>query len=165
MKRFSAKNIALGGVLSAMAQVIMGLGTMIPFATYICPVLCMLILCVYHRIAGRKAAWTWYIATSLVSLLLSPDKEASAMLVFFGYYPIVKPVLEGKALGWFYKFTVFNISILTMYGLLIYVFAMTQVAAEFQEMGTVMTIATLLLGNVTFFVLDRLLTILFRRRI
>jgi hypothetical protein len=37
------------------------------------------------------------------------------------------------------------------------VFGMDALAAEFREMGTVLLIVTLLLGNVTFILLDRIL--------
>lgn len=165
MRHFPAKTVALGGVLAALAQVIMNLGTLIPLATYVCPVLCMVILSVYLRIAGKRAAWTWYVAAAILSLLLSPDKEAAAVFVFLGYYPIIKPSLDTKPLGWLLKLMLFNAATLVMYALLIFVFGMTQVAAEFQEMGAVMTIVTLVLGNVTFFMLDFLLKILGKRKL
>ncbi len=165
MKRFSAKNIALGGVLAALAQVIMSLGTLIPLATYVCPVLCMVMLLVYLRIAGKRAAWTWYAATAILSILLSPDKEAAAVFVFLGYYPIIKPVLDTGPVGWLFKLILFNAATLAMYALLIYVFGMAQVAAEFQEMGIAMTAITLVLGNMTFFMLDYLLNILGKKKL
>ena len=43
-KRTPAANIALGGLLAALAVVIMGMGTLIPVATYVCPMVCCLIL-------------------------------------------------------------------------------------------------------------------------
>ena len=44
-----------------------------------------------------------------------------------------------------------------MYWLLMHLFGMEQIPQEFAEMGAVMTIVTLLLGNFTFLLLDRLL--------
>ena len=38
-----------------------------------------------------------------------------------------------------------------------HLFGMDQLAKEFQEAGTILTIVMLLLGNVTFFLLDKLL--------
>jgi len=39
----NAKQMALGGVLAALAVTIMSLGGMIPVATYVCPSLCMML--------------------------------------------------------------------------------------------------------------------------
>lgn len=44
-----------------------------------------------------------------------------------------------------------------MYALLIHVFGLAEVAQEYAELGLVMTIVTLALGNVTFVLLDILL--------
>ena len=47
--------------------------------------------------------------------------------------------------------------ILGMYWLLIHLMGMAAVGEEFREMGTIMLIALLLMGNLTFFLLDRIL--------
>ena len=67
-------------------------------------------------------------------------------------------------LGWILKTLLFNASALIMYYLLIHLFGMAQLASEFQEMGKILLIVTLALGNVTFFLLDRLLGMKLRRR-
>ena len=79
MKNSSAKVIAFGGVFAAVAMVIMNLGGLIPGATYVCPMLCMLILSLVNRMCGRRIGWAWYGAVAILSLLLPPDKEASAV--------------------------------------------------------------------------------------
>jgi len=108
-------------------------------------------------------AWAWYGAVAILGTLLGPDKEAAAVFVFLGYYPILKPKLDRLPAKWFWKGLLFNAAILVMYWLLMHLFGMDQIAAEFEEMGTVMMLLTLALGNVTFFLLDRLLSIRFRR--
>ena len=165
--RNGAGNIALGGVLAALALVIMCLGTMIPIATFVCPMLCAVLLMVVLRRAGRRIAWAWYGAVAILSLLLAPDKEAGAEFVFFGYYPIVKPWLDRRKLSILWKLVLFNVSIFVMYGLMIYLLGLDQVASDFKELGTALTILTLILGNVTLFMLDILLgrvSSLLRRR-
>lgn len=157
MRRNASQNIALGGVLAALALVIMCLGTMIPIATFVCPMLCAVLLLVVLRRAGRRIAWAWYGAVAILSLLLAPDKEAGAVFVFFGYYPIIKPRLDRKKLALLWKLILFNVSIFAMYGLLIYLLGWNQIMAEFKELGTVMTLITLILGNITLFMLDVLL--------
>lgn len=157
------RSIALGGVFAALAVVIMCMGGLIPVATFICPMLCMLLLAIVRKNCGDRMAWAWYGAVAILGSLLGPDKEAAAVFVFLGYYPIVKPKLESLPLSWLWKALLFNAAILVMYWLLMNVFGMAQVAAEFEEMGTVIMLVTLVLGNVTFFLLDRLLAIRFRR--
>lgn len=156
-KRTPASVVALGGVLAALAVIIMNLGGLIPVATYVCPMLCMMLLQVVRKTCGDRIAWAWYGAVAILSLLLSPDKEAAAVFVFLGYYPIVKPRLDSLKGKWLWKGLLFNGATLLMYWLLMNLFGMAQIAAEFQEMGVVMTVVTLILGNVTFFLLDRLL--------
>ena len=159
MRKTPARVIALGGMMAALAVVIMAMGGLIPVATFVCPVLCMMILSFVLKFCGRRIAWAWYGAVSILSLLLAPDKEAAAVFLFLGFYPIVKPALDGMKLGLLLKLLLFNVAILVMYWLLIHFLGMDQIAAEYQELGKVMTAVMLVLGNVTFFMLDRALTI------
>lgn len=150
--------------MAALAVVIMCLGGIIPVATYICPTLCALLLNVVLQFTRRRIAWAWYAAVSLLSLLLGPDKEAAAVFVFLGYYPIIKPWVDRRKLPFLWKLLIFNASILVLYTLLLYLFRLDQVVREFRELGTVLTLVTLLMGNVTLFMLDVLLGRLTRRK-
>ena len=157
-KRTTAASIALGGVLAALAVVIMGMGTLIPVATYVCPMLCCLILQLVRKVSGNRIAWAWYGAVAILSLLMAPDKEAAAVFAFLGYYPIVKLRLDRAKGKWLWKALVFNTAIGVMYFLLIHLLGMEDIASEYAEMGRIMTLVMLVLGNVTFFLLDRLLS-------
>ena len=163
MRRTPAGVIALGGMMAALAVVIMSLGGMIPVATFVCPVMCMMLLNFVLKMCGRRIGWAWYGAVAILSLLLGPDKEAAAVFLFLGYYPIIKPKLDGLKLGLILKLLLFNAVILVMYWILIHLFGMDQIASEYQELGMVMTVITLILGNVTFWMLDRALTNLTRK--
>ena len=156
--RTQARKIAFGGMMAALAVVIMSLGGLIPVATFVCPMLCMLILAFVTRICGNRIGWAWYGAVAILSLLLGPDKEAASVFVFLGFYPILKPRLDRIKLGYLLKLALFNVLILTMYTLLIHLFGMDRIAAEYQELGMIMTGVLLILGNVTFFLLDRVLS-------
>ena len=157
MRRNSAKQIALGGVLAALAIVIMCLGGMIPFATFVCPMLCCMITKIVLSICGKRIAWAWYGAVAILSVMMAPDQEAAAGFVFLGYYPIVKPWLDKRKLSWLWKGLLFNSVILSMYWLLIHIFGMNEIAADYEEAGKVMTVIMLILGNVTFYMLDLVL--------
>lgn len=161
-KRTPAANIALGGVLAALAVVIMSLGTMIPVATYVCPMLAALILELVRKTCGSRIAWAWYGVVTVLSLLMAPDKEAAAVFLVLGYYPIVKPKLDRLKGKWLWKGLLFNTVILMTYWLLMHLFGFADLASEFSEMGYILTAVMLLLGNVTFFLLDKLLEKKFR---
>ena len=156
-RRELVAGVALGGILAALAVVIMTLGGLIPVATFICPMLCMVLLRTVLGRCGKRMAWAWYAAVAALSLLLCPDKEAAAVFTALGYYPILKPRMDKLPLRWLWKALLFNAVILGMYAVLMHVFGMAQLMEDFREMGTVLTLVTLLLGNATFFMLDILL--------
>lgn len=155
-----SNQMALGGMLAALAVVIMAMGGLIPVATYVCPMLCALLLAYVCRFCGNRVGWAWYGAVMILSLLLCPDKEAAAVFTAFGYYPIIKPKIDKSALRWLWKAILFNTVSILLYLLLIYVFGMIYILTEFQELGIAGLVITLLLGNVCFFLLDRVLNMI-----
>ena len=158
-----SKKMALGGIFAALALVIMSMGGLIPVATFACPMFCMMLLHVVNQFCGSRTGWAWYGAVALLSVLLGPDKEAAAVFVFLGYYPILRPALEKLRLKWLWKGLLFNAAILAMYWLLIHLLGMAYIAREYAEMGRVLTAVMLILGNVTFFLLDKLLDKMIRK--
>ena len=157
MRNIPAKQIAFGGIFAALALVIMNLGSLIPVATYVCPMLCMLILAFVTKMCGNRIGWAWYGAVAILGLLMAPDKEAAAVFAGLGYYPIVKPRLDRKRLSWLWKGLLFNGVVCILYGFLMKLMGMDEITGEYAGMGMVLTAVMLVLGNVTFFLLDRLL--------
>lgn len=160
----AGRSVAFGGVLAALAVVIMCLGGLIPVATFICPMLCMGLLAAVLALFGSRIAWAWYLATALLSVLLGPDKEAASVFLFIGYYPILKPYFEKSRFSVVWKLLLFNAAIIAMYLLLIYLFGMNEIGQEFAEAGKVMTAVLLILGNVTFFLMDKVLDRLLKKK-
>ena len=163
MKKTVAGRIALGGVLAALAVVIMSLGGLIPVNTYVCPLISTALLQIVLRLCGARVAWGWYGVVCILVLLLGPDKEAVAVFVFLGYYPIIKPLLDKLKLSILWKFLYFNCTIGLLYGLLIWALGITQIAAEFSELGMIGLVILLVLGNATFYLLDVLLNRVVRK--
>ena len=157
MKNNIAKVTALGGMMAALAVVIMSLGGMIPLSTFICPMLCILLLQFVLESCGSRIGWAWYGAVAILSVLMGPDKEAAAIFACLGYYPILKPGIDRMKGGTLVKFLFFNCVILLMYWALINLFGLAQIAQEYRELGLAMTIFTLVTGNLIFFMLDRIL--------
>ena len=144
-------------MLAAAAVVLMCVGTIIPVATYAAPVLCMMVCQVVLKCCGSRIAWAWYGAVAILSLLLATDKEAAAVFAVLGYYPILKPKLDRTKAKWLWKALLFNGSILLLYWILLKLLGISQLVEEFSGMGIAMTAVLLVLGNVTFFLLDSLL--------
>jgi len=163
MRSNSTKQIALGGMLAAVAVVIMCLGGFIPIATYACPMLCCMTLFVVLQFCGKRLGWAWFMVVAILSLIFGPDKEAAMVFLAIGYYPLIKPVIEKTKLGFLLKFLFFNISITVVYAVMIYLMGMQEVAAENMEFGIVGLVVILLLGNITFVLLDKLLSVLARK--
>lgn len=157
MRSGEARFIAFGGMMAALAVVIMCLGGLIPVATFTVPLVCMLILAYVLKFCGKRIGWAWYGAVSILGLLLGPDKEAAAIFLFLGYYPILKPELDRMRLGIVLKALIFNCMILLMYGVLIYLMGMQYIAQEYAQLGQIMTVFMLVGGNVVFFLLDKVL--------
>ena len=167
MRNTNAKTVALSGMLAAVAVVIMCLGGMIPLATYICPMLCAITQFLVLQFCGKKIAWVWYCAVTLLSLLMGPDKEAAGVFLVLGYYPILKPVLERSHLRLLWKLLLFNGAVTLLYKVLLALIGLGNLSEEFAVWGIWGLVIMMLMGNAVFFLLDRLLTILtmkFRKR-
>ena len=164
MKNGQTAKIALGGIMAAVALVIMILGGLIPIATFICPTLCILICELIRRLCGSRLAWAWYGAVSCLALLLAPDKEAAAVFLMLGYYPIIRPYFGRCCIAKVLKFVYFNLAICAMYLILIYMLGMDQIAKEYTDLGMIGLAVLLLLGNVVFWMLDRILGLHFKRK-
>ena len=114
-RRSPAFGVALGGMLAALAVVVMSLGGLIPVATYVCPILCTMLLAGLLRLCGQRPACASHAAAGILSTLFSSDKEAAAVFLFLGYYPIVKPFFDSRRFRWLWKGIFFNGSTVVLY--------------------------------------------------
>ena len=141
MKRTTSKEMALCGVLAALALTVMILGGMFPAASYCCPVLACILLVPVVETCGRRIAWAWYGAVALLSCLLCPlDRISPALL---------------RALA---KLALFLVACALMYTALLFVLSLEQVAETFRQEAPWMLAVGLALGILTFFLTDFLLT-------
>lgn len=146
-------------MIAALSVVIMML-TIIPVMTYAAPAFAGILLMVVVIEINKKWAFGVYAAAGILSLLLATDKEAAVMYVaFFGYYPIIKAVLESKlprAVEWIVKFLIFNVTMVASYFVLIKVFGISM--EDMNELGKYGPLILLALGNVVFVVFDIAIT-------
>ncbi len=146
-------------MVTALSVIIMML-TVIPVLTYTAPAFAGILLMLIVIEMNKKWAFGVYVAVSVLGLLLATDKEASVMYIaFFGYYPILKAVLEAKlprAAEYILKFLIFNVSMIVSYFVLIKVFGMPM--DDMNELGKYGPLILLAMGNVVFLLYDVALT-------
>lgn len=150
-------------MLAALAVIIMCLGGFISIATYVCPMLCCMTQLVVLRFCGKRLAWTWFVIVSILALLLSPDKEAAMVFLSIGYYPLIKAYFDKNRIAVLLKFLYFNVSVFLSYLAMIYLMGIQDVVLENMELGVGGLVVILVLGNITFLLLDRLLDIMARK--
>ena len=150
---------AVSAMTAALSVIIMML-TVIPVLTYTSPAFAGILLMLIVIEIDKKWAFGVYAAVGILGLLLATDKEASVMyIVFFGYYPIIKAILESKLsriLEYAVKFLIFNASMVASYFVLIKVFGMPM--DDMNELGKYGPLILLGMGNIVFILYDISLT-------
>lgn len=161
-----SREMALCGLLSALAVMLLTLGGAVPLATFCAPVLAMAALLPVLEEYGPRAAGTAWIAVSLLALVLDPDREAALVYLCFGWYPILRPKLAklpSRPVRAAVKIAVCTGVCLLLYGVVWRALGLPEApAAGGFEMFL------LALANATFLILDRALerlTALWRRRL
>lgn len=157
-KKNQSSRIALCGILGALAVIVMLMGSVIPFSTFVAPAIAGVLIVPIAIEYGLKTGALLYAAISTLALFLAPDKEMALIFVFFlGYYPLAKAKLDqikSKVVQWSTKFALFNVSIFAMYSIVIFLFPIAYIVAEFKESGLPLVSLLLLMGNVTFVIYD-----------
>ena len=157
------RQIAVSGMMVALAVAILMMGGVIPAATFVGPALAGLMLIPVFAEGGQKLALGAWLAISALSLILCADKEAALLFAFLGWYPAMKWKLDMKLPGWKgvpVKLVIWNACAGAMAAMIFFVLRMDQVMAEYREMGRAMLIGFIVLANVTLLVYDRLLGIM-----
>ena len=130
--------IAFCALMTALGTALMTAGGWIPIATYCSPLLAGVLLLPVLEEFGRREAWMVWAATMALSLMLSVDKEAAAMYLFVGYYPILKPSFD-RLRPWLVslgaKLALFTLALAAMYALLLYVFQLDVVLEDMESLG------------------------------
>lgn len=156
-----SRRMALCGILAALAVVLLSLGGILPFATFCCPILAMLCLIPVVEEFGTKTALIFYVAVSLLGLLLAPDKEVALLFAFLGYYPALRGSIDAKirpqVLNYFIKLALFGEAIAVLYAGLLQMMGMAALAQEYAAEGQVILALNILLGCIVWLLCDRVL--------
>ncbi len=157
--KHKSTQVAVGGMASGLCLLLMFMTGMLPFSEYALPAFAGIVLIAVAEELGRKTALIVYGAVSLLSLLLTPSKEAAILFVFFfGYYPTVKGLLEQRLrfrpLRAAVKLLLFNGMIVLGYAVVVKVLGLPEILDEFGGFGKYSALVLLAFGNVFFVVYD-----------
>ena len=154
--------IALGAVFMALSTIFMLATSVIPIASFAFPAIAGALLIVINLEVGRKWALLVYAGVSLLSLFVSSDHTAVvSFIVFFGYYPIIKGLIEKcrkPILEWVLKMLLFNAAIAVGVLLTILLFGMDVLLMEYSEFGKMGLGIFILACEVVFVIFDIALT-------
>ena len=124
--RKKSVRVATCGLAAALSVTLMFLGGVIYVFAYTVPMLLGLIAVMIKKSFGTSSAVFVYIAVSLLSLMLVPEKESVMMYVlFFGYYPIIRESFEkikSKVIRSILKLILFNASLAVIELICVYAF-------------------------------------------
>lgn len=154
-----SRKIALCGMMTALSAAVLSGGSLIPMATFACPMLAMLCLLPILHDWGAKYALMVYAASAVLALILCADKELALFYAFLGWYPALRPKLAPlpRPIRIILKCAIFTLAMTVMYLLIIFLFQMKAVVEEFAGYSAFMLALLVVLGNVSFLMLDVLL--------
>ncbi len=163
------KQLTLSAVLAAMGVVLLSLGSVIEVLDLSTAALASF-FCIFAVIElGRGYSSMIYAVTGILAIVLMPQGLGGWLyILFFGYYPIAKEMLERlvRPLAFLLKFLIFNAAV-TVYAVICYFLFFGELEAllnEFStlfggmELGALLIIAIYAILNVVFVVYDIALT-------
>lgn len=118
-RKIAVQTIALAGLLSAVALVLLYLASVVPSGWAGVTAVAGLTVAVAVSAAGLRTGLMAYIVSSLLALLLLPAKQVALLyLCLFGLYPLLKLKLErikAKAAEYLLKLVYFNVVLVVLY--------------------------------------------------
>ncbi len=152
--------VSLGGVVGALSLVLMLLTSIVPFGTFAFPAFAGMMLISIVIELGYSWAFVVYGVVSSISLLMLTDKEAALFyVVFLGFYPIVKGLIEkikSRLFQYIIKFVLFNICVIAAFYISINLMGIPK--ESFNLFGVYLPWVFLILGNIAFIVYDLCVT-------
>ena len=146
--------ITFSAILSALATIFMLL-SYFPYLTYAIPAISGLLIMICVIEINPKWALLCYISSSVLVFLLAEPESRMMYIFFFGYYPIVKALIEkinNSIIEWLIKLLVFNAAMILIYYVLAFVFTIS--FEDFGEWGRYGALIFLAIGNIVFVLYD-----------
>lgn len=150
--------VALGGIVSALCLVTMFLAGIMPALYLVLPMVAGVLMLIIAEEVSKGWAFLTYLAVSILSMLITFDKEAALIFaLFFGHYPILRYYIEKigkKPVKAIVKLVIFNICVLCFFYITVYLFGLEQMLEEFDEFGKYGGLIMLGFANVVFVLYD-----------
>lgn len=147
-------NLSLCGVTAALVMAVMFV-SYFPLLTISIPAIAGVIIIIPLIEVGKLYAFATYIVTAVLSILFA-EKEAAFLFVFlFGYYPVLKAVIEKVGiiiLEYILKLIVFNGAVSIVYLLIAGIFEID--LEGFGDFGKYSILIFYVLGNICFLIYD-----------
>ena len=150
------KTITICAMLSALGVVVLYLGSFIDVLDASMAVIASVMSIVAVIEFGHGASWSIYAVTSVLSLILLPNKSAAVMYAaFFGFYPILKEVFEKrrKVVSWILKEITFNAALVVCFVIIRFL-----ILSDIAEIPTMMYVFGAVLLEAVFVLYDLALT-------
>lgn len=154
--------VALGGMIMALCVLCMTATNLFPIASFALPAIAGTLIIPVNLELGKKWALCVYLGTALLSIFISSDHTAIvSFVVLFGYYPILKGVIEQirkPLIEWVLKVLLFNVAVAVGILLTLLFFGLDVLIAEYGEFGKIGVALFWAACNVVFVVFDVALT-------
>lgn len=150
--------VALGGVVSALCLTLMFLTGVFPILSMAIPIYAGALMIIVATEVSTSWAFAAFFAVSLLSLFLTPDKEATTLFImFFGYYPIISPKLDKiklLLLCTLCKFGIFNAAMIIWYKLITLIMGVYDFFGDFSFLGKYAVVGVMVFINLVFILYD-----------
>ena len=140
--------IAFCGIVSALVCAVMA-ASLMPDLTFAVPAVAGLLFIPVFAHAGVPAAFACFVSSTVLSFFIGDKTSWLLFAAFFGYYPIIKPLMEksgNKAVKWILKLLIFNAAATVLYFVELLVFQVT--------LGKWWLLAAFAAGNAVFVLYD-----------
>ncbi len=149
--------VALGGIVAAFCLMTMFLTGIMPALYIAAPMAAGMLLMILVEEVSVGWALLTYLAVSLLSLVVTFDKEAALMFIlFYGYYPILRPYGMRAKSGLFrflWRLVLYNSFLVLDYWITVYVLGLP----TFEDSKAWMLLALAIAANAVFFLYDTVL--------
>ncbi len=156
--KHTSYKVAVGGVVSALCLTLMFMTGVFPLLSMAIPIYAGALMIIVAKEVSVSWAFSAYCAVSLLSMFLTPDKEAATLfIVFFGYYPIILPKLDKIKLAPLkigVKALIFNSAIIIWYKTTMYLLGIYNYLADLAFLGKFAVPALLIFINLVFLLYD-----------
>lgn len=150
--------VALGGVISALCLTLMFLTGVFPILSMAIPIYAGALMIIVATEVSTSWAFAAFFAVALLSLFLTPDKEASTLFImFFGYYPIISPKVEKikpSPVRFLCKFGIFNAAMVIWYKLITLIMGVYDFFGDFSFLGKYAVVGVMVFINLVFLLYD-----------